>query len=80
MAIDSHDTLLDTVHVEDSGLGVVDQGSSKHGTEDAGVADAEVAALEIVHGELAVASLWLWELVPRTRDKESCEHLPSWPE
>lgn len=57
LAVNGHDALLDTVHVEDGGLGIVDDGGSKHGAKDAGVADGVVAALEILHGQLAIAGL-----------------------
>lgn len=57
LAVNSDDLLADTVHVEDSSLGVVDDGGSEHGTEDTRVADGEAAALHILHGKLTIASL-----------------------
>lgn len=57
LAVDDDGALLDSVHVEDGGLGVVDDGGAEEGAEDAGVGDGEVSALEVGHGELAVASL-----------------------
>lgn len=57
LAVDSDDLLADTVHVEDRSLGVVDDGSSEHRTEDTRVADGEAAALHILHGKLTIASL-----------------------
>jgi hypothetical protein len=57
LPIDSHDTLLNAIHVEYSGLGVVDERCSKHGPKDAGVADGKVSSLEVVHGQLAIPSL-----------------------
>lgn len=58
LALDGDDFLTDAVHVEHSGLGVVDNGSSEHGAEDTGVADGEASTLHVLHSKLAITSLY----------------------
>ena len=57
LAIDGHYTIFNCVHVEDSGLRVVYHWRPKHRVEDARIADGEVPTGEVVHCQLAIASL-----------------------
>lgn len=57
LSVNGHDAFLDTIHIEYCSLRVVDDGSPKHGAEDARVANREITTLKVVHCQLAIASL-----------------------
>lgn len=55
--IHSNSLFLDTVHIEDCRLWVVDDWSTEHGAKDARVADGEVSTVEVGQGQLVITSL-----------------------